>query len=48
MAIGLLSKQAQFNDPASLLEDRLNETSIYRFLANHGGALFPDDYFADL
>ena len=48
MAIGTLSKQAKFNDPASLLEDRLQETSIYRFLANHGGTLFPDDYFSDL
>ena len=31
-----------------LLGDQLAEGSIYRLLAEHGGALFGDEYFADL
>lgn len=31
-----------------LVGDQLPEGSIYRLLAEHGGALFGDDYFADL
>ena len=38
--------QARFEDPRLLLGDRLK--GIYRFLAEHGERLFPDDYFADM
>jgi hypothetical protein len=31
-----------------LLGDQLAEGSIYRLLAEHGAALFGDEYFADL
>ncbi|MHB1854362.1 MAG: IS1182 family transposase [Acidimicrobiales bacterium] len=46
MALGAVRRQARFEDPAELLGDRLK--GIYRFLAEHGDRLFPDDYFADL
>jgi hypothetical protein len=46
MALGVLSPQARFEGPAGLLGERLR--GIYRFLADYGGVLFPEDYPADL
>jgi hypothetical protein len=46
MALGAARVQPRFEDPVQLLGDRLR--GIYRFLAEFGGRLFPDDYFADL
>jgi hypothetical protein len=46
MALGVAKTQARFEDPRELLGDRL--AGIYRFLADFGGRLFPDDYFSDL
>ena len=46
MALGRSKVQPRFEDPRSLLGERLR--GIYRLLAEHGGAMFGDDYFADL
>jgi hypothetical protein len=46
MALGVARAQPRFEDPGQLLGDRLR--GVYRFLADEGGRLFPDDYFADL
>jgi hypothetical protein len=46
MALGVAKTQARFEDPRCLLGDRLK--GVYRFLADFGGRLFPDDYFADM
>ena len=46
MALGTLKRQPRFEDPRLRLGDRL--AGIYRFLADYGDVLFPDDYFADL
>jgi len=46
MALGRSKLQPRFKDPRSLLGDRLR--GIYLLLAEHGGAMFADDYFADL
>lgn len=46
MAIGRSNVQPRFEDPRSLLGDRLR--GIYLLLAEHGAAMFGDDYFADL
>jgi hypothetical protein len=46
MALGTLKRQPRFEDPRLLLGDRL--AGLYRFLADCGDVLFPDDYFADL
>jgi IS5 family transposase len=46
MALGRSNFEVRFGDPRSLLGDRLR--GIYRLLADHGGAMFGDDYFADL
>jgi hypothetical protein len=46
MALGRSNVEVRFGDPRSLLGDRLR--GIYRLLADHGGAMFGDDYFADL
>lgn len=48
MALGCENRQGRFDDVMLLLGDQLPEGSIYRLLAEHGGALFGDDYFADL
>ena len=48
MALGLAQPQARFGSPRELLGERLREGSIYRLLADEGGRIFPDDYFADL
>ena len=46
MALGRSKVQPRFEDPRSLLGERLR--GIYLLLAEHGGAMFGDDYFADL
>jgi IS5 family transposase len=46
MALGRSKNEVRFGDPRSLLGDRLR--GIYRLLADHGRAMFGDDYFADL
>lgn len=46
MALGSVSGQARFENPREVLGDRL--TGLYLFLAEHGGVLFGDEYFADL
>ncbi len=38
----------RFENPREILGDRLRPGTIYRFLADFGAQLFPDDYFADL
>lgn len=48
MALGAAVVQERFENPREVLGDRLREGSIYRFLADFGYRLFPDDYFADL
>lgn len=48
MALGRAPLQQGFDDPRVLLGDRLREGSIYRLLADHGQAMFPNGYFADL
>jgi hypothetical protein len=48
MALGVAVRQNRFEAPREILGDRLREGTIYRLLADHGGELFPDDYFADL
>ena len=47
MALGSAQVQQRFDNPREILGDRLREGSIYRLLADHGHAMFPDDYFAD-
>ena len=46
MALGRSNPQPRFEDPRSLLGERLR--GIYLLLAEHGAAMFGDDYFADL
>ena len=48
VALGREDRQGRFDDVMLLVGDQLPEGSIYRLLAEHGGALFGDDYFADL
>ena len=48
MALGCEVRQGRFDDVMLLLGDQLPEGSVYRLLAEHGGALFGDEYFADL
>ncbi|WP_204802878.1 transposase [Mycobacterium riyadhense] len=48
MALRCENRQGRFDDAMLLVGDQLPEGSIYRLLAEHGGALFGDDYFADL
>ena len=45
MALGRANVQPRFDDPRSLLGERLR--GIYLLLAEHGGAMFGDEYFAD-
>ena len=47
MALGTADTQRRFDDPVSVLGDRLKDGSIYKLLADHGLEMFPDDYFAD-
>ena len=48
MALGREVRQGQFDGVMLLVGDQLPEGSVYRLLAEHGGALFGDEYFADL
>ena len=48
MALGREIRQGRFDDVMLLVGDQLPEGSIYRLLAEHGAALFGDEYFADL
>ena len=48
MALGRAQAGQGFDSPRELLGDRLREGSLYRLLADHGHAMFPDGYFADL
>lgn len=48
MALGRENRQGRFDDVMLLVGDQLPEGGIYRLLAEHGGALFGDEYFADL
>jgi IS5 family transposase/transposase len=48
MALGRAQLQQGFQDPRQILGGRLREGSLYRLLADHGRAMFPDGYFADL
>ena len=48
MALGRENRQGRFDDVMLLVGDQLVAGSIYRLLAEHVGALFGDEYFADL
>ena len=48
MALGVAQVQQRFENPREIFGDRLRERSIYWLLADHGGRLISDDYFADL
>ena len=48
VALGCENRQGRFDDVLLLVGDQLPGGSIYRLLAEHGGALFGDEYFADL
>ena len=48
MALGCENRQVRFDDVMLLVGDQLVQGSIYRLLAEHGAALFGDEYFADL
>lgn len=47
-ALGAQQIQPRFENPRAVLGDRLKEGSLYRLLADHGHAMFPDDYFSGL
>ena len=48
MALGCEDRQGRFDDVMLLVGDQLVQGSVYRLLAEHGDALFGDEYFADL
>ena len=48
MALGRENRQGRFDDVMPLVGDQLVAGSIYRLLAEHGGALSGDEYFADV
>ena len=48
MALGREDRQGRFDDVLLLVGDQLVQGSLYRLLAEHGDALFGDEYFADL
>ena len=48
MALGRGDGRVRFDDAALLLGDQLRHGGVYRLLAEHGDALFGDEYFADL
>ena len=48
VALGCENRQGRFDDVMLLVGDQLPEGSVYRLLAEHGGALFGDEYFVDL
>ena len=46
--MGRENRQGRFDDAMLLVGDRLPIGSTYRLLAEHGGVLFGEEYFADL
>jgi hypothetical protein len=48
VALGREIGQGSFDDVLLWVGDGLPEGSVCRLLAEHGAALFGDDYFADL
>ena len=44
---GVRIGRADFDDVMLLVGDQLVQGSVYRLLAEHGDALFGDEYFAD-
>ena len=48
MAIGRGDRQGRFDDAVLVLGEELEPGSVYRLLAEHGDALFGEEYFADL
>src|SRR6185437_14936965 len=48
VALGCEDRQGRFDDVMLLVGDQLVQGSIFRLLAEHGVALFGDEYFADL
>ena len=48
VALGRENRQGRFDDAMLLVGDQLPQGSIYVLLAEHGGALFGEEYFADL
>ena len=48
MALGRENWQGRFDDAMLLVGDQLPIGSIYLLLAEHGGVLFGEEYFADL
>lgn len=48
VALGRENRQGRFDDALLLVGDQLPVGSIYRLLAEYGGALFGEEYFADL
>ena len=48
MALGRENRQGRFDDAMLLVGDQLPVGSTYRLLAEHGGVLFGEEYFADL
>jgi hypothetical protein len=48
VALGCENRQGRFDDAMLLVGDQLPVGSVYRLLAEHGGALLGEEYFADL
>ena len=48
VALGREDRQGRFDDVMLLVGDQLPAGQYFRLLAEHGGALFGDEYFADL
>jgi hypothetical protein len=48
MALGRENWRGRFDDAMLLVGDQLPVGSVYLLLAEHGGALFGEEYFADL
>jgi hypothetical protein len=48
VALGRENWQGRFDDAVLLVGDQLPVGSVYLLLAEHGGALFGEEYFADL
>lgn len=48
VALGCEDRQVRFDDVMLLVGGQLPEGSVYRLLAEHGGLLFGDEYFADV
>jgi hypothetical protein len=48
VAIGRGDRQGRFDDAVLVVGEELEPGSVYRLLAEHGDALFGEEYFADL